>query len=86
VDTSEELTIYNTKTAEVSPNNVIPGFYYWETITLSWKPIEGSTSIGWGLTGNAETNPITNFLETTDNNDLIFKRFNTQSNNYKNVA
>jgi hypothetical protein len=31
-------------------------------------------SAGWGLTGNAGTIPGTNFIGTTDNMDLIFKR------------
>ena len=34
-------------------------------------------SAGWGLTGNAGTNPATNFLGTTDNQNLVFKRNNT---------
>jgi len=29
---------------------------------------------GWGLTGTAGTNPTTNFIGTTDNQDVIFKR------------
>lgn len=33
-----------------------------------------STSNSWLLTGNALTNPLTNFVGTTDNRDLIFKR------------
>jgi len=32
----------------------------------------------WSLTGNAGTNPSTNFLGTTDNNALIFKTNNQQ--------
>ena len=31
-------------------------------------------SSGWGLTGNAGTTPATNFIGTTDNNDIVFKR------------
>jgi len=34
----------------------------------------GGSSNGWGLTGNAGTNANTNFIGTTDNNDLVFKR------------
>jgi trimeric autotransporter adhesin len=30
----------------------------------------------WGLTGNAGTNPAINFIGTTDDNDIIFKRNN----------
>lgn len=70
--------VYNTATAGVSPNDVVPGFYYWETLTSTWKPIAG-TSNGWSLTGNAGTNPATNFLGTTDNANLVFKRNNIRS-------
>jgi hypothetical protein len=34
---------------------------------------------GWTTTGNAGTNPATNFIGTTDDKDLVFKRFNTVS-------
>lgn len=30
----------------------------------------------WGLSGNTGTNPATNFIGTTDNNDVFFKRNN----------
>lgn len=33
---------------------------------------------GWALTGNAGTNPATNFIGTTDNNDMVFKTNNTE--------
>lgn len=32
---------------------------------------------GWSLTGNSGTNPTINFIGTTDNNDVVFKRNNT---------
>lgn len=31
---------------------------------------------GWGLTGNAGTNPTVNYIGTTDDNDLVFKTNN----------
>lgn len=55
-----------------------PGFYYWDnTGTPQWKGIGGSS--GWGLTGNAGTNPATNFIGTTDPTDVVFKRDNVIS-------
>lgn len=33
----------------------------------------------WGLTGNASTNPNTNFIGTTDNQDIVFKRNNVRA-------
>lgn len=40
-----------------------------------WLP---TTSPDWSLTGNAGTNASTNFLGTTDNNDLVFKTSNNE--------
>ena len=41
------LMVYNTATAGVSPNDVVPGFYYWNG--SSWAPLGGG-SIGGGWT------------------------------------
>lgn len=35
-----------------------------------------SVSGGWGLTGNAGTSPLTNFIGTTDNQDVVLKANN----------
>ncbi len=69
------LLVYNTATAGTSPNNVTPGYYYWNG-TL-WTALSTSTT-GWSLTGNAGTSYLTNFLGTTDNNSLRFRTNNTQ--------
>lgn len=74
--------VYNTATAGVSPNNVIPGFYYWNNTSSRWIPIAGTP--GWKLDGNTAITspaiPVTygtstfgaaeNFMGTTDNNDV----------------
>lgn len=70
--------VYNILTSGTAPNNVSPGFYYWETATLSWKPLV-TNSIDWSITGNAGTNATTNFLGTTDDRDLVFRRFNQRA-------
>ncbi len=44
----------------------------------NWTP-STLVSTGWSLTGNAGTNPPTNFLGTTDNQSLIFKVNNNQA-------
>lgn len=41
-------------------------------------PTGAGTQNAWELTGNAGTNPSTNFLGTSDNNDLIVKTNNTE--------
>ena len=51
-----------------------PGFYYWESATTSWKGFGGTS--GWATTGNSGINAATNFVGTTDDNDVVFKRFN----------
>lgn len=44
---------------------------------LAFVAVAGAQS--WSLTGNAGTNPSTNFLGTTDNQPLLFRTFNTYS-------
>ncbi|MBI5858996.1 MAG: tail fiber domain-containing protein [Sphingobacteriales bacterium] len=48
---------------------------FWFYNSAAWTEML-SSSTGWGLTGNAGTNPAVNFIGTTDNNDVIFKRDN----------
>jgi hypothetical protein len=74
--------VYNMAAAGVSPNNVVPGFYYWNNPTLRWIPIAAGS--GWELDGNTAITspaiPVTygtstiaateNFIGTTDNNDV----------------
>lgn len=67
--------VYNTATSGVFPNNVIPGFYYWDGI----KWVRLNTENSWLTNGNSNINPATNFLGTLDNNDLVFKRNNIVS-------
>ena len=68
--------VYNTATA----GDVTPGFYYWDGTKWVRLSISSSTSSNdWALLGNAGTTAGTNFIGTTDNQDLIFKRNNIQS-------
>ena len=64
------LLIYNTATAGAAPNNVTPGFYYWDG--ANWVRM-ASGSQGWTILGNAGTTPTTNFIGTTDANDWVIK-------------
>lgn len=49
------------------------------TGNVRWKNItSGGGGTGWGLTGNAGTNPATNFMGTTDNNDVVFRVNNAE--------
>ncbi len=64
--------VYNTNTI----NDVVPGFYYWDG--TKWVKFTLDTTIGnyWRLTGNAGTVAGTNFIGTTDNEQLVFKSNN----------
>lgn len=66
--------IYNTATSGTTPNEVIPGFYFWNG--TAWKELSYSNNV-WNLLGNSETNSNTHFIGSTDDADLIFKRNNS---------
>lgn len=71
------LLVYNTATAGTSPNNVVPGYYYWNG--SGWSPI--GSALSWSLTGNSGTNSSTNFIGTSDNVALSFRTNNTERMN-----
>lgn len=70
------LLVYNLATAGVSPNNVTPGFYFWDG--TMWVAFSGSGSKDWALLGNAGTVAGTNFIGTTDAVDWVVKTNNTE--------
>nr|MBP6731301.1 collagen-like protein [Chitinophagales bacterium] len=43
----------------------------------AWIPVDTLNDF-WALRGNAGTNPATNFVGTSDNNDLVFRTNNTE--------
>lgn len=54
--------IWNTATAGIVPNNVVPGFYYWDG--SAWTSFGASTN-NWALTGNSGTTGA-NYIGTSD--------------------
>lgn len=70
------LLVYNTATAGVTPNNVTPGYYYWNG--TRWVAVGGSGGLDWSLTGNAGTTVATNFIGTIDNNSVAFRSNNLE--------
>lgn len=69
--------VYNTATSGTSPNNVIPGYYYWDGskwLLLTSQP--SAINQDWTIIGNSGTNSTTNFIGTTDNIDFVFRRNN----------
>lgn len=51
------------------------GFYYYDG--AAWQMLQAGGA-GWGLLGNAGTNPATNFLGTTDNQGIALRTNNTE--------
>jgi len=56
------------------------------TKQLKSTKISGSGSGGWSLTGNSGTNPSTNFLGTTDDSDVVFKRNGIEAFSIKKIG
>ena len=49
----------------------VPGFYFWNN--PGWVSVGSTTN--WTLTGNTASNPATNYIGTSDDKDIVFKRF-----------
>ena len=74
------LLVYNTASASTGTNAVSAGYYYWDGakwVRFAYNP-SGTSTTAWNLLGNAGTNPSTNFIGTTDNQDLVFRTNNTE--------
>lgn len=68
------LLVYNNNAAVVGGNG--EGFYYWNGAQWTQLIVSGNA---WSITGNSGTNPTTNFLGTTDTQDLVFRTNNTEN-------
>jgi hypothetical protein len=60
----------------VFDNDTNSGWFYNGS---AWSNLSASGSLGWLLNGNSGTNPSTDFIGTTDNNNLRFKINNTNA-------
>jgi len=67
--------VYNTATAGVTPNNVIPGYYYNSNLPGApvWKRFATGNGDAWTTLGNSGTNAATNYLGTTDPIDFVIR-------------
>ena len=72
--------VYNTATAGVSPNNVLPGYYYWNG--SQWIRLNADAS--WVTHGNSGTDASINFIGTTDNVDFVIRTNNIERLRVKN--
>lgn len=70
-------TAYPTYDLDVSGNINTTGLCINGDCKTDWSQVGGGG--GWGLTGNAGTNSGTNFIGTTDDMDVIFKRNNVRA-------
>lgn len=73
------LLVYNTATAGTAPNNVTPGYYYWNG--SAWVRLlnnTGNNGTAWLTTGNAGTAVGTNYLGTSDNVSLSIRTNGTE--------
>ena len=73
------MLVYLTTTTTFSSVTKTPGFYYWDNGTTNWIGFQNTSSTDWNILGNGGTNPSTNFLGTTDNQDIVFKRNNVRA-------
>ena len=73
------MLVYLTTTATFASISRNPGFYYWDNASTNWIGIQTSAAVDWSILGNASTTPSTHFLGTTDNQDIVFKRFNVRA-------
>ena len=64
------LLVYNSGFA---PN----GYYYFNGTV--WVQLATGNNTDWSITGNTGTNSATNFLGTTDDRDIVFKRNNQRA-------
>lgn len=70
------LLVYNTATAGTAPNDVTPGYYFWNG--SSWTRLATGANDDWKLTGNAGTSAANNFIGTTDAIDFVARTNNTE--------
>ena len=75
--------VWNTATAGSSPNNVVPGFYFWDG--SAWIAIAGDGGKNWTTSGNGGTTAGTNFIGTTDAVDFRIKTNATDRWNISNT-
>lgn len=68
--------VYNTFTSALGPNQVAPGYYYWNGTI--WVPISTGSLSAWSQIGNAGTNATANFIGTTDAVDFVTRTNNTE--------
>ncbi len=75
ISPATSLLVYNTATAGTVPNNVIPGYYYWNGTAWVAFTSTSAAATAWTLGGNTGVT-TSNFVGTGDDRALIFKSNN----------
>lgn len=70
------LIVYNTNTAGTAPNNVSPGYYFWNG--SAWINMIGSTTSST-ITGNGTTSTIANFSSVINEQTANYTLLNTDN-------
>jgi len=70
------LLVYNMATAGSGTTNVLPGFYYWDG--TMWIALAGTNGRDWSLEGNDGTDPLTDFVGTKEDTDLVIRTNNIE--------
>lgn len=77
---ANSLLVYNTATSGTYPNNVYPGYYYWDG--TQWQRLMSGAADGWQVTGNTLSGTLpaspNEFIGTLNNADWIVKTNNTE--------
>lgn len=68
------LLVFNTNAAVTGGSGT--GFYYWTG--TQWSRLMETQSNDWTILGNANTNPATNFIGTTNNQSFVVRTNNTE--------
>ncbi|MFN4198477.1 MAG: hypothetical protein ACK4FS_05560 [Flavobacterium sp.] len=74
--------VWNTATAGTAPNNVVPGFYFWDG--TNWRSLADGGGRDWSINGNAGTIATTNFLGSTDNVGIRIRTNNSNRFEFSN--
>jgi len=66
------LLVYQTDDFGTAGTSELKGFWYYDTPAAAWRRV-GSTGPAWQLGGNTGTNPASDYIGTSDAQDLSFR-------------
>jgi hypothetical protein len=79
----ESLLVFNTATSGTAPNDVAPGYYWWDGV--QWVALDTPPEVTeedldekWDILGNTGTDQDVNYVGTTDNTGLTMRTNNVE--------